>query len=255
MIQMWNDILQFYKNYAGGGYLLALFAAAWIYLVFKEKNKQVRAVLIFAPLTVLALFSLPPFMAVFHAVGMDKETYYRILWIVPMGIVTAYAGARLFGKYTWLSLGVSAVLVALAGKYVYSSQNINIWKAENRYHIPQMVINVCDVIEPEEEGVALVWAVFPSEFIHYVRQYSSSISMPYGREALVDRWGFDYELMDLMEAETIRTSELAEHIRLNWCEYVVLSENKVFTEPMEEYGFELIDTVDGYRIYRDAEKE
>ena len=145
-------------------------------------------------------------------------------------------------------------LVIYTGDYVYD--NVNITKAENGYHIPQMVVNVCDVILPEEgSDKSRVWAVFPSEFIHYVRQYSDVICMPYGREALVDRWGFDYPLQDLMEAEVIQADKLAEEVRNNWCEYVILSVNKKYTEPMEDYGFELVDTIDGYHIYRDTQTE
>ena len=72
--------------------------------------------------------------------------------------------------------------------------------------------------------------------------------MPYGREALVDRWEFEYPLKELMDAADIQTDKLVEALRDSWCEYVILSENKRYTEPMENYGFELVDTVNGYDI-------
>lgn len=254
IIHNWNTILQFYKNYIGNGLVFYLFAAAMIFLIITEKKKQTKTILVIAPLAILILFSLPPFKMIFDMLGLDSETYYRILWLIPMGIVIAYAGVKLFEKYIWLGIAVMCVLVAYTGDYVYD--NVNITKAENGYHIPQMVVNVCDVILPEEEsGKDRVWAVFPSEFIHYVRQYSDVICMPYGREALVDRWAFEYPLENIMEASVIKTEELAEEVRKAWCEYVILSEKKKFTEPMEEYGFELIDTVNEYNIYRDSEQE
>lgn len=58
-------------------------------------------------------------------------------------------------------------------------------------------------------------------------------------------------LKDLMEASEIQTDQLAESVRNSWCEYVILSVDKEYTEPMEDYGFELVDTVNGYNIYRD----
>lgn len=251
-INTWNTILQFYKNYIGTGYSFYLYLAALVFLLFWEKRKQTKVILAVSPLVIIALFTFPPFKWLFDVLGLDSETYYRILWLLPMGITIAYAGVKLFEKYVEAGLVVMCALVIFTGSYVY--KNPNITKAENGYHIPQMVMNVCDVILPEEgSDKDRVWAVFPSEFIHYVRQYSDVICMPYGREALVDRWAFHYPLEELMEAETIETKELSEEVRKNWCEYVILSEHKQFSEPMEDYGFELVDTVNGYRIYRDIQ--
>ncbi len=247
-------IIQFYKNYIGNGFVFYLFLASLLYLVFTEKRKQIRTVLVIAPITIMLLFSFPPFKVMFDLLGLDSETYYRILWLLPMGIIIAYAGVKLFEEYVWVGVAVMCVLVIYTGTYVY--KNPNITKAENGYHIPQVVINVCDVILPDEESDKdRVWAVFPSELIHYVRQYSDVICMPYGREALVDRWEFEYPLKDLMEASKIQTEELVESVRNSWCEYVILSVNKKFTEPMENYDFELVETVNGYYIYRDAKCE
>lgn len=250
----WNNILQFYINYIGNGFSFYLYVAALVFLVITEKKKQTKSILVFSPLVIVVLFTFPPFKMLFDVLGLDSETYYRILWLLPMGITIAYAAVKLFEKYIWAGMAVMCVLVIFTGSFVY--KNPNFTKAENGYHIPQMVVNVCDVILPEEgSDKDRVWAVFPSEFIHFVRQYSDVICMPYGREALVDRWEFYYPLEELMEAETIQTEELAKEVRNNWCEYVILSENKKFTEPMENYGFETVDTVNGYRIYRDVETE
>lgn len=253
-IDTWNTIVQFYINYIGEGYSFYVYVAALVFLLLTEKRKQTKTILVISPIAIAVLFSFPPFKMLFDVIGLDSETYYRILWLLPMGITVAYAGVKLFEKCIWAGLAVMCALVIFTGSYVY--KNPNITKAENGYHIPQIVINICDEILPEEgEDKSRVWAVFPSEFIHYVRQYSDVICMPYGREALVDRWGFEYHLKNLMEAETIDTQELTKEVRNCWCEYVILSELKPFSEPMEDYGFELVDTVNGYHIYRDTEME
>ncbi|MBQ6888816.1 MAG: hypothetical protein IJN54_15045 [Lachnospiraceae bacterium] len=250
----WNTILQFYENYIGDGYSFYVYVASLVFLIFTEKKKQIKTILIIAPVIMLACFSFPPFKMLFDVIGLDSETYYRILWLIPMGITIAYAGVKLFEKYIWVGLAVMCALVIYTGNYVYDNPNIT--KAENGHHIPQIVINLCDaVLMDADEDESRVWVVFPSEFIHYVRQYTDVICMPYGREALVDRWGFEYHLKDLMEAEEIQSDELAEEVRNCWCEYVILSEHKNFSEPLENYGFELINTVNEYNIYRDTEIE
>ena len=71
------------------------------------------------------------------------------------------------------------MVLMISGKLVYSSPLFS--RAENTYHIPQVVVDICDAIEVEGREVM---AAFPDEFLLYVRQYSPVICMPYGRESL-----------------------------------------------------------------------
>ncbi len=253
-VESWNHIVSFYQNYIGTGYLFFVFIAALVFLFFTEKKKQVRTILVIAPIAIMVLFTCPLFKMAFDVIGLDGETYYRILWVLPMGITIAYAGVKLFEKYVLAGVAVMCALVVLCGVYVYDNANIS--KAENGHHLPQVVINVCDtILANEAEDIPRVWVVVPAEFIHFVRQYTDVICMPYGREAFVDRWEFHYPLEELMEAEVIQTKELTAEVRKWWTEYVVLHETKTFTEPMQDYGFELVATVNGYNIYQDIQTE
>ena len=57
-----------------------------------------------------------------------------------------------------------AVLVMLSGSFIYSNEFFN--RAENLYHVPQSVVDICDAIEVEGREVM---AVFPAELLQYVR--------------------------------------------------------------------------------------
>ena len=72
----------------------------------------------------------------------------------------------------------SLAIIVVSGSLVYINRYMS--PAENLYHIPQNVIDICDVIEPAE-GEPRVRAAFPSELVHFVRQYDTNILMPYGR--------------------------------------------------------------------------
>ena len=50
-----------------------------------------------------------------------RQTYYRILWLLPMAVVIAYAGIRLFGKHYRIGFVVLALVLVLTGKSVYNS--------------------------------------------------------------------------------------------------------------------------------------
>lgn len=277
---MWDfqPIIDIWKAYAGTGSLLVLFLLSLFYIWKKEERKEIRNLMVWGSVLIAAGFSCPLFRKIFVRL-LDSETYYRVLWVLPIGVATAYAGMLLLredkepavGEITgdkektipfrrkrrlWVQpvgLVVLAAVVALSGSLVYKSTYIS--KAENAYHIPQVVVEICDEILPEEGGEGedgKVMAVFPSELIHFVRQYSSDVMMPYGREMLVERWGNERELFDLMEAETYDVEWVADKAIQNYCRYVILNSYKPKTEPMENYDYELIRVVEPYEIYRDT---
>lgn len=243
------ESLVIFKLYTGLKLLLVLTALSWIYLLIREKDKRVRLMLVYAPILIVLLFLFPISRKVFVAAGLDGETYYRILWTIPMGVITAYGACRFFAGHKRIGLVITSVLVILCGSYVYKSDYIS--KAENLYHIPDTVIKICDRISPENPNMR-VSAVMPPELIHFVRQYDASINMPYGREMLVDRWGYYNAVYEAMEKqEVVNMEELLETTRADYCQYIVMSKSKQTDVDPESSGLVLIEEIDGYRIYED----
>ena len=54
---MWGEIVLLFKNYIGNGFAACLFAAAVFYLLFTEKDKTKRIILLYTSIATLALFS------------------------------------------------------------------------------------------------------------------------------------------------------------------------------------------------------
>ncbi|MDD3368809.1 MAG: hypothetical protein PHP50_08010 [Lachnospiraceae bacterium] len=235
------------QNYKGSGLLLLLYLGALALLFLKEKNWPKRILLVSVPVCILIVFMIPLFQIAFNHF-LDPETYYRMLWILPMSVTIAYAGIRLLEGHRRMVLIIMTVMIVLSGKYVYTGDYMA--EAENAYHIPQTVVDVCDVILPEDGSQ--VCAVFPDDLIHYVRQYSSRIIMPYGREMLVHRWDYDDPFYRLMQQENMETGELSVTAKGYNCNYIILSTEKTFQQPMEDYGYEIVATIDGYNIYKDT---
>ena len=249
MFGIFMESLVIFKLYTGLKFLVVLFAMAWAYLLIAEKEKKIRLMLVYAPLLILLLFLCPISRKAFVAVGLDGETYYRILWTIPMGLITVYGACRLFGKHKRIGLIVTAALIMLCGSYVYKSQYIT--KAENLYHIPDTVIRICDLITPENEN-DYVTAVVPEELVYFVRQYNARIKMPYGREMIASQWNYYHPVHEAMEEpEIIDLEHLIETTRAENCQYIVLSPVREVEGDAEELGLVLIATVDGYRVYMD----
>lgn len=246
---MWNTVVELFRNYMGTGLLVAWFLVCLVYLFFQEKDKGRRVLFLYVPVCVYVLFFNPLFMHAFYGAA-GEEIYYRILWLMPVSMVIAYTITKLYGvlKGTkhYAFLGVSAVLVMLSGSLIY--QNPNFTKAENVYHMPSEVVEICDLIEMEGREVM---AVFPQELISYVRQYSPLVCMPYGREALVERWRQGNDFYAAMEAEVPSAEVIAAFAKQSKCHYVIVRADRQMTGELEDYEYEEFAQVGNYIIYYD----
>ena len=182
----------------------------------------------------------------------EEEIYYRLLWMLPMSIVIAYAAVKFLGniKKKWLQgvlLFLLAVYIIVGGHLIYESPQFS--KAQNVYQLPDAVIHICDAIEvPGRE----VMAVFPHELVQYVRQYSPYVMMPYGYDALVERWGMPDELEIEMRKEISDAERLAELARERNCHYIILNQGHVVEGTLTDYDFSLVFEMDGYDVYLDS---
>ena len=246
---MWNEVIAFYEGYAGTGMIIALFLAAEIYLFVTEKNKNTRITFLYVPVILLVMFFNPLFAKIVCAFT-GNEIYWRILWLVPIVPVLAYVAVRIIlsvngRKKIVAGVGIALVLM-ISGKLVY--KNPGFVKAENLYHIPQAVVNLCEAIREDE----IVRAAFPVEHLYYVRQYTDDIYMAYGREMLRSDWNAHNSLYDVLMVPVLDVDVVAAELRKWGCKYVVFSEDKELNGEFEDYGFEFFHATDGYVVYRDT---
>ncbi|MCD8327433.1 MAG: hypothetical protein LUC90_12400 [Lachnospiraceae bacterium] len=231
---------------SGSGALCALYLCAVIFLLFTEKKKSLRILLVYFPLLWFVIL-LCPLTYQAAALLLDEEIYYRFFWVLPMTATLAYSGVKLYEMYKgrFRPLFGAAILAVfmLCGDYVYDNWQFS--AAENEYHIPQAVVDICDAMHrPGKEVVA----VFPSELMQYVRQYDCTICMPYGRDILYLNMSSDlYTLMEETEnPDAVRICKLAAE---EGCAYIVISENKKVRGSLEQCGYVYTQTIDGYALY------
>lgn len=250
MQEMWMVASEFFRLYMGSGLIVIFFLLAMIYLLITEKRKSVRIMFVYMPVIVLLLFFNPLVTRLVYRYA-DNEIYYRILWLLPITVEIAYAMVKIYGELKGkqkISFAiVSVALIMVSGSYIYSNEFYQ--KAENIYHVPQSVVDICDAIEVEGREVM---AVFPEELLQYVRQYSPVVCMPYGREITVDRWNYSMELYDVMEAEVIDAKLLCELARVDACAYIILPDDKEVEGDLNDYEYAEFGTVDGYVIFKDS---
>lgn len=248
---MWNEVITLFQEYMGTGLIVGWFLLALVYLLVKEKRKNIRILFVYVPIILLLLYFNPLMAELIYGLA-GNEIYYRILWLLPMTLVIAYAVIHLYGalkgKVRILFAAVCAVLCMISGSFIYNNPVFG--KAQNLYHVPDTVVRICDAIEVDGREVM---AVFPTELIQYVRQYSPVVCMPYGREQLVDRWWYYYdELYTVMEAEAVDVARMSVLAKERLCHYVIVRADKPLKGDPADYSYVLFDTIDGYAIYQDT---
>ena len=244
-----NEILTF-QNYMGTGLIIGWFLLMILYLLFTEKRKERRILFVYVPILTLAVFFFPPFAKLMYAMA-GTDTYFRMLWLLPVTMVLAYGIVQIYGhlkgKLRLLFAVAATVLIMISGNFIYTNPLFS--KAENGYHVPQAVVEICDRNQVEGREVM---AVFPLELIPYVRQYSPVICMPYGREVLTQIWGQWSELRGEMESSIIDGKNLARLAKEKMCHYIILPAKKEVIGDLTDYDYIHLDEICGYDIYQDT---
>ena len=254
---MWSHAINLFQEYMGTGLIVIFFLISLIYLWIAEKRKYLRILFIYVPVILLLVFFNPLFASVVYELA-GSEIYYRILWLLPITPVMALTAIDVLGKLGGVkrvAFGVAAmIIIAVSGSYIYGNPYFS--RAENLYHVPQSVVNICDAIEVKGREVK---AIFPIEMLQYVRQYSPVVCMPYGRDILVEEmtehnelWNEWRELYELMEAEEVDAGMLAEACRVQGVVYIILPKEQNVKGNFPDYAYEVFEEIDGYMVYKDA---
>lgn len=241
-----QTVFHIFKDYGGTGYYTILFLAALLYLGFKEEDKRIRILLIYIPTVLQGLFFMPYFYAIYNK--LDEGTYYRILWLIPMSVVIAYSGCRLIGRHSKTGIALAVLLLVISGTSVY--RNVYMTRAENLYHLPQETIEICDMIKPAE-GEERVWAAFPAEQVHYVRQYTTDIQLPFGRDSLVESWDYvPNAIYELYREPEIRVAELSKYAEEYYINYFIFLKSRPLLGDPTAYDMSLVGETENYLVYR-----
>ncbi|MBQ0028129.1 MAG: hypothetical protein KBS96_05950 [Lachnospiraceae bacterium] len=242
------EILDIFKAYNGTGYYCILFIAALMYLWFTEEDKHIKVLLVVVPSAIQLLFFIPYAYYIYEM--LDEGTYYRVLWLLPMTMVIAYAGCRIIGNHTRAGVAVVMLILIFSGTCVYTNRNVTV--AENVYNLPDEVIELCDIVKPEE-GRERVWAAFPPLLVHYVRQYTTTIQLPFGRDSMVDSWKkLDNPLFELYMSPNMPADKLTQYATEYYCNYLILEKDAEVIGDLSDYGVDYMTSTENYDVYRNT---
>lgn len=242
-------IFQTFHNYSDSSCLMALALIALLYLWLTEEDRSLRCGLIYLSVAMFTIFFIPIYGYVVMHLVLEQAVYYRMLWYVPVSVLIAYAVIRVVIRAKSVRRRVVTVLASLfivvaCGSCVFTDGTYV--KAENKYHLPQYVIDVADVLHRDSTRVN---ATLPPEFVQFIRQYDTQINLVYGRDSLVQGWGNDDTLYDLMVAPTYDIQSIQYYTRKWGGLSIVLDSRRPYSRPMEDFHFTCVATVENYEVY------
>lgn len=236
-----------YEQFVIGGMYFALFLVSMLYIFFREKDKKKRIFFVYFPI-IAFLVIINPIFNIASSIAFSVNTYSRIFWILPLGIEIAYAAVLVVneGKSKLEKILVCCslfIIIALSGKF-YFNTNETFLEFGNLYKLPDESILVAQLIgiDDEENKKALV----PADLVPYIRQIDASIELLYGREADTAYWNNPYAT----ELDNGNVEYIVNLLEENNCQYVVYKRATVMREPIQNYGYELINETTNYVIYK-----
>ena len=266
-----KEIISIWQAINGSGMLLFLYVICTSYLLVVEDKKYKKILFVVFPTLWLGVLLLPPIYRVIASL-IGEDIYYRFFWILPISITIAYTFTKIFEllvdklgavedkqgrsgtRKKLFKIEITSEIVALlilsciiiiSGDFVYNNWRFS--KAENIYHVPNEVIEICDAIHIEGREVV---AAFPNEFIQYVKQYDPTILPPYGRNILVREWNLTHPLFLAMNKEVIDAKQLSEELIKSDSTYVILEGSRVIDGDLEDYGYQEDFRCGEYIIYK-----
>lgn len=238
-------IKQTFLEFQGTGMYIALFFISMLYIFIKEDNKKVKAFLVYFPIIILLITLNPIFNKLVEKILTDS-VYWRVYWMLPLGIVIAYAGVKFINnKKANLTKVISSiaiiVIIIMSGKLIYNKDNYK--KFGNMYKVPDEVLEVVEIIRQgnEENKKALT----SEQLVPYIRQVDASIELAFRREPT----GYlENEYVRIMHSGI--SEDIVQMAFDNDCNYIVLDRGLVINVELNYFGFDRIAETANFIIYR-----
>lgn len=238
------------KDFSGTGLLVVLLAVVLVFLALWLEKGPKKVAMVWMPIFILVVYFCPVWYFYINKRD-DSEILYRVLWMIPFSVITCYAFVEaifaLPKKKRTYGFAAAVLLIILSGQYLYTNPQFK--RAENIYHVPQTVVDICDALKVDGREIKVC---MPLEYVQYTRQYCPNICQTYGRAVLMGYMvDITTDISDYLEKDIVDVKYVSSELKRTMTHYLVISEMKELSEPLENYNYSLVEKMDGYDIYLD----
>lgn len=229
--QMWYNFITAYRDFFGTGTVLVLFLVVLgvLFIIGIKTKSQVKII--------------PYILSIVGTIGVGLAK----LCYIPIE-KEEKKSSKIFARIFIVALCIFAVVIS--GKRVVP--NVFYYKSDNMFGISDELKNAMDyVLADATDNVGVVaMPGFGEYFTSYSHRFHLMYEDPHGenlselpddvREAYVELTKKDPDMRIVAKAAK----------KMN-CSYVVLREQKYWTDiPLTEVGYDFVDNVDGWEIYK-----
>ncbi len=258
MREVLNVIMSMYDSYNGTGMQMALFFACLIYLIVQKKEKEKKYLFLGYTLLFFIICFFPLTAKIIMKVCIGEEVYWRMFWLLPTAIVTAYTAVLIIMQMEeklkrYLLLFVMLAIIVLTGTNVYNGTIFD--RKQNNYKLPQDTVDICDIIEADAaaNGTGHKKLITVNDLITSIRQYDAGILMPYGNEVMKGNKAESEnaaQIYRIMSSENKNWEALAWYAAMEKCNYLAYPADDAVAEAVSALGYEKIGSNGTYYVYR-----
>lgn len=234
-----ESIMQMLQQYFGKNALPVIAFLAVICWTKKSKNRKRYLLCV----TVMFALLLNDFVFEIVVKVGEGETYYRVLWILPVTLLAAYLGVELWSElFGWKRIGMTILMLGFIWIYAVPAWDSWLDLPTNIYQLDNETIEVADMIE-KHSGGKRVNIIDDYSISWHIREYSDNLCDP-GAEA--------YALRLLLSEKclTFSKDEIDYAVLDAQSDYVILQKEKEGANAvLIDAEFELVGSSENYNIY------
>ena len=225
-------------KFVGTGLYIGLFFMSILYIIYNMKrsdNKENKIKIVFGFFSIIILvLNLNPIFTIFLTKALNEtSTYWRVYWLLPIGISISFMFTDLIFKKEKISERIFLIIliigcIFLSGNYMYNSDDIEkFMKVNNYYKVPDNVLEIISIVSNDNEEYKKLAG--SEEFLVYTRQYDGTILLPESR--ITDGEYSEYSIVTLLKNSKI--DNILMYCIQNSCNYLVI--NRDIEEISNEY--------------------
>ena len=246
-----QKMMSWIRDYSAGGKaaILWLAIASAVYLFIRHKEIRTR---ILIPLLVLVPVIINPIL---YALVLRKLRYWRLFWMFPDCLLIGWAGVDLCGRCKGeitrcLCLATICLVIAAAGKNVYSARAGLFSPADSLYKVGSSTRQVCEAVLADNPHPK---CIFEGWIKNETRQYSGEIEQLYGRDIdgfIIQPPEEIKEFVAEWKTDPPDDNVLFRYARENGCTHVCVYPKEGMDKAAAENGFSMMTSVKSWVIYR-----
>lgn len=244
-----------FSRFVGTGVYVGLFFVAILYIIDfldKKDNKESRIKVVLGVYCIIILIlNICPFFAKFitEVLG-EADTYWRVYWLLPIGIDIAFMFTDLIFRKEKITDKIvmtilMIIIIVMSGTYMYNSDDVEKFeKVNNYYKVPDNVLDIIFHISNDNDSYKKLAG--PERFIIYTRQIDGNIILSEARN--ISGYGPD-SIVTLIEEKKI--DEIYEYCKNRKCNYLVLPKDMELSEDyIEKYNVDKLYENSEYCLYK-----